>query len=382
MSAMHHNHPEETERDPVMKPASKKAPKNYPPKAVELLNRLLSVKADLTDSKALGLGWSDAEFVQGFKGFSPNLFYQLRTRTYNWPTQPTSASRLLSHLAALVEHAETWVRKAQDFDLRASQRHVSADFIEFPEFKEIKEVIKRCQGRVESRSEERLAVVVGESRSGKTWAFDKLLQDKVATWGVGATPAWKSSYFAMLRALYRVIFSKVCPHRSASAAEEAILSTLRGQSGVLMVTELQLIHPLSLAFLKTVLNETTVTVVLFMTPEYHSRLLLSDGPDRADRCQLLARCAGTVVFPKEDAAKVVAFAPELWRGCNPKSDPRLEVIAAEANRLGAKSLIRRVTDILKLQPESPPSLSTVETALKAFRLSVRVPNLTRRQIAV
>lgn len=382
---MHHNHPEAAERTPASRVPPRRfqsrpnLASGYSPKARELIAEASKIQADLKASRALGKTWTDGDFCKDFGGFVANVFFQLKAGTYPFPKMASAVTRMEANLAALVEHGKAWVRKKADVAMRSKIRPVGNAFIEFPEYSLIKAAIKRAQERVELRSEERLVVVVGEFRSGKTWCFDKLLEDGVSTWGVAATVSWKESFRAMLEKLHKVILgTPAVASWPCWKLEDHMLENLENQTGVLAVQELQDVSRKSLVFLKTVLNTTTMTMVWFMTPEYYRWFHRSGGDDHADRTQIIARIGDVVWMGAETAETVAALAPDLWAGV-PADDERLQLIVSEANKLGAKSLLRRVSKMLSDTPgiHRPPTLGQVKVALSAYRRCVEPADLSR-----
>lgn len=373
MPASHHNHPEAAEREPVATPFN-----GYPKTALDLIQKIGAAQDALRDEKALGKSWSNTEFVSGSK-VPANTWFALRAGSYPWPKTTSKSTALVERLEQLATHAKTWQRSVANEALRASASSGLEGFIEFPEYIELKAAIKACQKKVSQHSEERLVMVVGETRSGKTTMKRKLLEDGIATWAVHATPSWKGSYFEMLTALYKSIFQSAPPFRKSAEIEREVLNSLRQQTGCLVIEELRLLSPQGTAFLRTLLNETTCTLVIMMAPEDHLRLRSSTGADRADRAQLMARVEWTVRIASPSPEVVKAFAPDLWPHVRP-DDERLQLIATAASALGSKSCIARATACLKAVREKFhrfPTLADAQAALADYRDAVSLLNVTR-----
>lgn len=381
MSAMHHNHPETDENNPPVSSRKKRADvsHSYPAEARAAIGEARVIQQGLRTSKAMGKNWSDADFVGGFLHLSENAWFQLQSGTYPWPKTTAGSAGLVRKLIALVEYGTGWQRQAANIAIRAAVKPVGETFIEFPEYGLLKKAIKRAKERVTEAIEERLIIVVGPSRSGKTMMFRKLLEDEIATWAVSAMPSWRRSYFAMLEDLHEQVLGVSPKRRSATLAEKDLKRHFAKHGGVMEVIELQHICADSQAFLKTLLNETTLVLVWFMTPKNFERLLVDEGGDLDDRRQLLGRCTEIIRIGAESAETVRQMAPELWAGV-PDDDGRLQRIADEANRLGYKTLIRVVSKSLKdlVSAGREPSAAEVEAALKAFRTCVPVPTFSRR----
>lgn len=372
MPALHHNHPEKAEREAVV----------YPDKAIALIGKIGAIQDALRDQKALGKSWSNAEFCSGTKSVAANSWFQLRALSYPWPKTASPGTALLERLEQLLEHAETWKRTVANEALRNASKAAVQGFIEFPEYTELKTAIESCQLKVASQSEERLVIVIGDTRSGKTTLKRKLLEEGIATWAVQATPSWKGSYFEMLSALYTAIFKSPPPFRKSAEIEREVLTSLRQQTGCLFIEELRLLSPQGTAFLRILLNETTCTLVLMMTPQDYRRMRYSTGSDLSDRAQLIGRTEWVVTVAPPTPEVVKAFAPDLWAHAR-TDDDRLQIIARDAAALGSKSCIARVTKILRAVREKAgrlPTLDDAKNALALYRRSVALLDVSAHSL--
>ena len=341
---------------------------SYPAEWLVLIPKIEALQTDLKTSEALGKNWSDKDFCEGFTGFSGNTWYQLRAGSYPLPKTVAARSRLTQQLHDLFEHAKGLLRTRDDQAVRDRAKQAATQFIETPEYTAVRSAILAANAKAAYHSEERLVIFVAPTRGGKTYLRSKLQQEGVVTWHVQATPCWESSYMAMLRSLAAAL--KINQQvRSAEQAETEVLTRLKSQTGVMAVEEMQLLSRRGKALLKTILNETTITILLLITPQYHRHMLRSGGPDLA---QLLARSEMTINAGQVTPALVRAFAPKLWTHAKDDS-PLLRNIAMEANELGAMSCVARVTRMLKaLQTQSGhlPNQADVDAALDAYRRAV------------
>jgi hypothetical protein len=382
MNALHHNHPETSDRLPPPRPARKRddVSHSYPADARGFIAESRTIQAGLRATGALGKNWSDAQFVNGFSGLSANAWFQLQAGTYPWPKTPGGSASLARKLAMLVEHGKSWQQQRTTAELRSRVAPTGDRFVAFAEYVELKAAIERAKARVVENIEERLIPVVGESRSGKSMMFRRLYEEKIATCVVSARPSWKRSYFAMLSDLHWQVIGSYPARRDAAMAESALIKYFEAHGGVMEVIELQNICADSLAFMKTLLNDTTIVMVWFMTPKNFERLCYADGSDLDDRKQILGRCTEIIRIRGESAASVRAICPALWGGVA-DADERLEMIVTEANRGGFKSLIRTVSRSLSsFSGGRVPSVSEVRAALSAYRRQVPVADLSRRPL--
>lgn len=340
----------------------------YPQEWQALIAEIAAIQDDLKRTKALGKNWSDADLCEGFPKGSGNLWFQLRKGSYAVPKTARGQSGLTATLASLKDHAKSLIRARENAALMARRQSEASDqFIETTEYHAVRAAITSSIAKASSQSEERLVVFVAPTRGGKTMLERKLLAEGLATWSVAATPCWETSYMAMLRTLARALQLPADSYRSAESAETEVLAHLRGQTGVMIVSEIQLVSRRGKALLKTILNETTITLVLMMTPEYHAALLLRRG---ADTDQLLARAEGTINANEITPQLIKSFAPRIW-GDLPNSDDRLKDIAGAANELGGLSCVLRVTKMLRaLAKGDLPDQAHVTTALRAYRQAV------------
>lgn len=302
---------------------------------------------------------SDAELCAG--GPIPaSTWYQLAADIYPWPTTPKAEAKLLERLKALQDHSAVHVRKAEAKAIRARKESVNPAFIEFPEYAAITAAIDRAKAKGVS-SEERLIIYVAPTRGGKTWTCDRLMSAGIGTWRVSGSPSWRSSYMALLHGLS--VELKLPTARTCHALEGIVLDYLRNQSGVMLIEEIQMLSRDGKSFLKMLLNETPITLVLCMTPGFHRLMLRDDGEDLK---QLLGRAEATILADKITPTHVLALSPSPW-----PDEEGPQVIANTANDLGGLSAVTRM--LAYIARRGAPTAQLALNAAKAYRRAVPLP---------
>lgn len=327
----------------------------YPTTAAKLVAEIRAIQTSLN--------LKDAAFCAGGP-IAASTWYQIVAEIYPWPRTDAAAGKLLARLRALKDHAAEHGRRAEAVAVRAKRQSANPSFVEFDEYRAVKAAISRCKAKGVD-SEERLVVYVAPTRTGKTWTCDRLMSEGIGTWRVNGTPSWRKNYMAMLRGLSSEL--RISDRlRSCPLAEGLVLDKLRAQSGVLLIEEIQLLSRDGQSLVKTLLNETPITIVLFMTPGFH-RLMLRDAGE--DLRQLLGRAEATIIASAVSAAHVEALSEARGLAWPDSSGP--EILAQVARDLGGLSAISRM--LSHVVRHGAATATAAAAAAKAYRRQVPLP---------
>ena len=151
-------------------------------------------------------------------------------------------------------------------------------------------------------------------------------------------PSWGDSYKAMLISLCAMFSITHNRRQGADELESLLIHHIKTLSGVVLFEEMQGLCRKSQEFVKTLLNESSLVVCIFVTNEAHAEMLAHGGNHLA---QLLARAETTITASKITHDHVRLFDPELWKKA--ADVKQLDLVAEAANRLGAFSAVRRIT---------------------------------------
>ncbi|GAA5137500.1 hypothetical protein GCM10023213_14330 [Prosthecobacter algae] len=376
MPALHHNHPEAEERTEVQ-PAVKtlwKAGKHwttYPEEWQNLIIQCADIQARLRATGAQGRNWSDEDFA-GTSAIG-GKWASFRVGLYPYPATAKTRTELRLGLDDLLAHARNHELRTQDAAQRAQIAAVSSQFIELPDYQAIRGAISAAHAKIGERNEERLVVFRARTRGGKTWLADKLMEEGIVTWKVTATPCWKASYKAMLLKLAELIGISEAK-RTVLDLETVVLKSMKTLAGVLLFEEVQSLCHQSQEFIKTILNETTLTVCIFITNEAHDTLLGKGGNELA---QLFARAEANLPASPITAEIVRLFNPALY--AQVAHEGQLVRIAKAANDLGALSAVRRITDMIRADVKTGAVITDqiVDAAIADYRSHVPIVRTTR-----
>lgn len=350
---------------------------SYPPKAQEIIIRLANLQHRLAGGRAMNLAWNDSDFVDKSGVFKGQSWYQLKRGIY---PAPSSEARFIAKLTELSEHVDRLMREVEAWRIRTRRAASLASFVPFAEWEALCAAVALCKERAEEGDQERVVWYVAPTGGGKTTAAKKLVDDGIATWRVAATPCWERSYLAVLTGIADGL-GMTGEFKRAAFAEKDVLSELRAQNGVLAIEEIELLCDQGMQFLRTVLNETTCSLVIFITPEFHRKLLRRGGMGVA---QLIRRSAATIEARRITPAMVRRFGAQVWDDVKDAgTDPRLSLIADEANKLGAFSAVQAIHDRLRAAAGASGTITMEDVVAAVGRYRDRVPavNTERRKAA-
>lgn len=333
-------------------------------------NKQLSLKL----ARALQRDWSDAEFTHG-SGLPDTSWHMLKSGAYPVPKKAKALKSTTDRLHSLARRCAEIDAEIADLAQRSSVLDVTGRFVETQDYRAIKQAISTAAVQVAERSEERLIVYVAPTRCGKTWTKRKLVEEKEVQWELRGMPSWHYSYSAVLTEFARLFNVEHKPRDSSRMIEAAVMKKARTINGVIWLEEVQRLCKPGQEFIKMLLNETTLTIIISLTPAAHAILKDAGGDEES---QLLARCEITLNAEPITPEWVKLFAADLW--AKEHQEQHLKDICAAANERGSRSLVRKVCASLRKLTEGKTIIRDdhVRDALRLYRTAVPLKQSTRR----
>lgn len=359
MPASHHNHPEAEERDPA--PALPWKPKfrdkfDAMPDAWHPL--ILTAKKLQID-----LGLSDGQFSGSI--IAGSAWNQLYNGAYRMPTSARGVDSITKAISDLIKRGEMLMREQMQLRELADNRSIAERFVKRPELQDVHDALSEAAKRLRSHNEERNIAVVGPTRSGKSWLIAKLLDEQKVNWSFRAKPHMKRRYSSFLRGLAKALGKRDIDKLDIADLEESILAKLSEHPCTLAIEELQRFSKASLELLKTIMNETKATLIIFMKPKEYERMCNADDDDAQ---QFLGRTIVKIelhVTPQ----LVQSITRDAWKAPCPEGTAKL--IAECAEKGGSLSLVREVVEnATTFAGRSPIQREHVEKALAVYRRGV------------
>jgi len=377
MPASHHNHPEPADRAPLTYRLIKTSGKFWKDWPEELQQQIIAIaykQERLADLGVDGKNWSDADLTSGME--IATAWPSLRVGLYPWPQQTKTRTKWRTQLELLEQRAKTELLRHETAQSKQLRLVNATPFIKFAEFESISTAIHDAREKVAQKSEERLVVFKARTRGGKTWLADQLVEEGKINWRVEATPSWSSSYRAMLLSLCEMFGLGHTRKMSADHLESLLISHIKTLSGVALFEEVQDLCHKSQEFIKLLLNKSSLVVCIFVTNEAHEEMLAHGGNHLA---QLLARAETTITASKITPDHVRKFDPDMW--AKAASKDQLQLVADAANRLGALSAVRRITENVRalLGKGSLITDEIMTAAIADYRQAVPVVSTTTRR---
>jgi DNA transposition AAA+ family ATPase len=380
MPSLHHSHPEPAERsDKLALCWTPKFPDQFaacPAPWQPLITRIKEMQQVLNIA--------DNSFAGPF--LTGSAWNQLCNGAYRVPTTQRGIDTIQDNLAALLARSKEMLTQRAEPGSR--KLTLAERFVDRPEYQEVLDGLEDAARNAEDELEERVVLIVGGTRCGKSTLVAKLIADNKVHWSMQASPIMKRSYKQFLlgigdalkiRGLYeeRTVKrggekEKITVEPSQARLQSSIISKLDKVRGVLAIQELQSFSPAALEFLKKLLNDTQVSLVICMLPGQYARLCRQTSEDMQ---QFLGRSVGVVQLKVTD--KLVAkFAPKLWKSC-PNAGELQRMIAHAADQGGGMSLVRDVCRDAALLAESEGvKTHHITNALLDYRR--KVPAMERR----
>lgn len=340
----------------------------YPPSWRKLIESLELQQLKLRALKALGSDWSDKTFTSGSQ-MPASTWNMLRSGKHPPPTGRGEESLLtkLRSLETALREVDLRVRDAALRESKTQSSAILAGFVEDVNTQAVVAAIQKCDQTARESGEDRLIVLRAATGAGKTWLRKWAVAQKHVHYVVSARPSWRRNYRAFLRALAAVLNLDVIGTRGVSDLEDRIIEKTQTLHGVVWLEEVQSLSGQAQEFIKLLLNETHLSLILAVTPESYTVMRHTAG---GDALQLFRRAACNMELAHADARFLEAAAPDLWsREHVPACQQR---ILAEAELFGGRALIADVHRRLRLRIKGSAiiSLADVEACLAAYRANV------------
>lgn len=320
----------------------------------------------LKSHRTLSKDWSDKNFTE-HTSLPSSTWSLLKSGNHALPTGQRSVDNVLAKLKQLQQRCKEIDLEAADAALRARQSGEVTGFVQDVNVTALKSALNRASERASNGSEERLIVLRGSTGDGKTTLRKYLIAQGDIHFSVMARPSWKSSYTAFLRAVAGTLRVDVASLRGVAAIETEIMDKATRTNGAIWFEEVQRLSKQAQEFIKLLLNESTLTVLISLTPEAYSLMQHQAG---ADFSQLFRRAAANFEMTPANAAFVQALAPELWQKSH--TPRQREIIAEEAAKFGGKAMIAEVVKRLTKTTAEKLTISDTDVtqAIRAYRLNV------------
>lgn len=357
MPHLHHSHNEADERlELAWKPKNAAAFATMPAEWRDLIGEAVRVQQALEAS--------DSQFVGSGSLISSSGWNQLKNGQYRVPTTARGIESISLTLRALVQRGNDLLA-----DRETPVTPTALKLLERPELDLVLKALKVANQRLAAGIEERLITVVGATRSGKTCLIRLLADRQKIDWSFRALPSAKTHYRKFLEGLAKAVGMRDIGSKSACDLEDLLLARFSSAPCVLAIEELQRFSRRALEFLKSVLNDTQATILLFLKP---AEWRLMRRTTNEDMQQFLGRNITTVML-KVDPAVVQRLAADAWAGGCPA--PLAAEIAAEAEKGGGMSAVRVILQKCESYARGKPVTPVmVKAALKHYRSGV--PELT------
>lgn len=359
MPSLHHTHPEAEERlELAWKPKNREAFNTMPPVWRDLISDAVKIQ--------LALESSDSQFVGSGSLISSSGWNQLKNGNYRVPTTERGQESITLTLRALVQRGTDMLTERE-----SAVKPTVLKLLERPELDLVLKALKVANQRLQAGIEERLITVVGATRSGKSCLIKLLADRQKIDWSFRALPSSKTHYRKFLEGLAKSVAMRDIASKSACDLEELLLSRFSSAPCVLAIEELQRFSRRALEFLKSVLNDTQATIILFLKP---AEWRLMRRTTNEDMQQFLGRNITTVLLTV-DPAVVQRLADGAWQGGCPA--PLAAEIAAEAEKGGGMSAVRVILQKCESFARGKPVTQVmVKAALRSYRAGV--PELGQR----
>lgn len=381
MPALHYSHPEPDERQPLANVHAPKFPAKF--NAFPDVWRVL-IRDCVSRQQDLGLG--DRAFAGTI--LSATSWNQLVNGSYPLPRSDDGVASVAKNLADLQKRGDILTREREDKAQASKALSIAERFVRRAELDDVEGALEDARTRQERGNEERVVIVTGATRAGKSWLIEKLKSKQLVQWhlkGGGASPdafskedgsRRKTRYHAFLQTLGRTMKIRDLDLKTSDDLAASILQKLQGVEGVLAIEELQRFTPRCLEFFKDLLNHSKVSLLLCMLPGKFKAMARSGHEDMQ---QFLGRSVLHVEL-RVSADLVKAYAPEVWDRC-PEAAKMCRLIAEEAERGGGMSLVREVCEAAVIFAPRRASVTAehIGKALAAYRRAVPVMSRTSEQ---
>lgn len=268
-------------------------------------------------------------------------------------------------VAEVAKAAQAYREAWQKNQTRNSRRR----FYEFTDFKAVFSAVRTAQSRGQLAEEDKLIVYCAPSGWGKSHLAAEL-EERYNARVVTARESWRTSYFSACASIARAVGVRD-KFRGAPHAEEELIDYLTNHPCVIVLNEVEFFGRRTLNLIKTILNETTCSVVMLAIPEFFSSIKVLGGLHSA---QLLRRCVAVIPAGEITAAQASRFLAEEFE-ITADLRPACRALAQAANKspsggpgYGYK-LVARVVESLaeEFDKTAPPASDDVMKAIAVYQ---------------
>lgn len=340
--------------------------KTYPAEWQDQITRVARLQEQLQDAKKSGKDWVDREFCEG-QTMTVGVWASMRTGSYPLPSGASALSNWKAALNFLEAHAKASLKR---IDAGALTTRGLGDYIERPDYEAIKLALSRAQKRASALNPDRVVGYVADTGCGKTAMIQRLKEAGLVDWSMESAP---SGYKAFMLALADMWELPVDERTTVDTLRATILKHAKTLPGIFILDEIDTLDRRSLVLVKQLLNESTLVVGLFMTPETYNdlkRMSLRKDKQGSQLKQIFRRFEALITASQIEPKEVAAFMPEVWSAA---SKEQLSLVAKEANQMGGIDAVRRiasnVTDLGGVKDGAIPA-ETFTNAVQLYRMAV------------
>jgi hypothetical protein len=254
---------------------------------------------------------------------------------------------------------------------RKEAAHVSTELLDTPTWAKLRDSVETSLGLAARGSEHKLTLFIAPSRHGKTTSSKRLVTLYTGL-AVNARTYWRGSKRALLEDLCKLL-KLSHPARASQAKLTELIHRHFATPKLLILNELgpSTVSPWMVAWLRELLNETKVVLVMCGVPELLG-YLASRMKDELEQLELRGRI---VRWEPIDSAQVQWF---FHRAGRTLDEPTAQALAEQANDYGGYSFVETVA-ALKSAPTTPDAARAVAQAFRTMRHIEAQPR--RRQAA-
>lgn len=339
--------------------------KTYPPEWTQRIERIAAIQAQLQDTKALGLDWSDKQFTKDLT--IKNVWPSMRLGLYPLPSTATTNTKWLRELDVLESHAKSNLKRQET---GAAPAQPLTGYVERKDYQAIKAALERAKKQANDQNPDRVVGYVAETGCGKTAMIKRLIEARVVDWSMESAP---SSFKAFMQGLAAMWDLPIAEKTTIDELKDAILKHAKTLPGIFILDEIDTLDRRSLVLVKQLLNESMMVIGLFMTPETYEglkRMTMRKDKQGSQLKQIFRRFEALICASKIEPKEIATLAPEAWSNASPE---QLERVALEANRMGGIDAVKRIgSNVIDLSKGTTQTIPTdiFEKAVKLYRTAV------------
>jgi hypothetical protein len=302
---------------------------------------------------------SAADFCRNFLPFHSSKWSKICNvltgeKSYFDEVSRTSGAALMDELRGVL---------AQIPHVRAlEERRAAEGVLELSAFKAVKQAVQEAGSK---RNPERLVKYLAPTGGGKSFLCTYLAQQLNAR-VVEARDAWRRSYYNVMTDMSRALGVRLGGESRPAVIEGILVERLEKQRTCLVIDEAEFFGAQAINGLKFLLNRTRLVIVLAAISEAHdrwNRYFAMEASQLDRRTHAVIRLQDITV---EDCSK---FFPKAQFE---QTDEALKLIAAEATRFGAYSLVSRVAQCAARKGER----CDMKEVTSCLRMALRAMNRT------